>query len=45
MLWYANGKAPVMHGLAWGDAAILLGGTAVVAAAAVVAFRARDLVR
>jgi ABC-2 type transport system permease protein len=45
MLWYANGKAPVMHGLAWGDAAILLGATAVVAAAAIVAFRARDLVR
>jgi ABC-2 type transport system permease protein len=45
MLWYANGKAPVMHGLPVTDAAILLGATVAVAAATVAAFRRRDLVR
>jgi ABC-2 type transport system permease protein len=43
MLWYANGSAPVMHGLPVGDAAVLLVVTVVVAAATVVAFRARNL--
>jgi len=43
MLWYANGSAPVMHGLPVGDAAVLLVATIVVAAATVVAFRARNL--
>jgi len=45
MLWYANGKAPIMHGLPVADAVVLLGATAVVVVATVVAFRVRDLVR
>ncbi|MFN8026010.1 MAG: ABC transporter permease subunit [Acidimicrobiia bacterium] len=45
MLWYANGSAPLMHGLPLGDFVILLAACVVVGVATVVAFRVKDLTR
>lgn len=45
MLWYANGSAPLMHGLPVGDHLVLFAACVVIGLATVGAFRLKDLTR